>query len=68
MVSEIWFDDAGEPAVHCPLADFFGNGCNGEGEDLHSRPPPFLRCRKTKCAARAARCRVGCPRSLQVIH
>jgi len=26
---EIWFDDAEEPAVMCPLADFFGDGCNG---------------------------------------
>jgi hypothetical protein len=27
VVSEIWFDKAGEPAVQCPLADYFGNGC-----------------------------------------
>ena len=29
IVIEIWFDDANEPAVMCPLADFFGDGCNG---------------------------------------
>lgn len=29
VVLEIWFDDAKEPAVQCPLADFFGDGCNG---------------------------------------
>ena len=29
IVLEIWFDDAETPAVMCPLADFFGDGCNG---------------------------------------
>ena len=29
IVLEIWFDDANEPAVMSPLADFFGDGCNG---------------------------------------
>ncbi|UCG59217.1 MAG: DUF2961 domain-containing protein [Phycisphaerales bacterium] len=29
IIIEIWFDDADEPAVMCPLADFFGDGCNG---------------------------------------
>jgi hypothetical protein len=29
VVLEIWFDDAPTPAVLCPLADFFGDGCNG---------------------------------------
>ncbi|MBN2216028.1 MAG: DUF2961 domain-containing protein [Pirellulales bacterium] len=29
VVLEIWFDDAKEPAVRCPLGDFFGDGCNG---------------------------------------
>jgi hypothetical protein len=29
IVIEIWFDDADQPAVMCPLADFFGDGCNG---------------------------------------
>lgn len=29
IVLEIWYDDATEPAVMCPLADFFGDGCNG---------------------------------------
>ena len=30
IVLEITFDDASEPAVLCPLADFFGDGCNGK--------------------------------------
>ena len=30
IVLEIWFDDADEPAVQTPLADFFGDGCNGK--------------------------------------
>jgi len=30
VVLEIWFDDANEPAVMSPLADFFGDGCNGK--------------------------------------
>mgnify|MGYP001404459432 FL=1 len=30
IVLEIRFDDAAEPAVCCPLADFFGDGCNGK--------------------------------------
>ncbi|HNQ87993.1 MAG TPA: DUF2961 domain-containing protein [Verrucomicrobiota bacterium] len=29
IVLEITFDDASEPAVLCPLADFFGDGYNG---------------------------------------
>jgi len=29
IVLEITFDGASEPAVVCPLADFFGDGCNG---------------------------------------
>ncbi|MGD9128045.1 MAG: DUF2961 domain-containing protein [Planctomycetia bacterium] len=32
VVLEIWFDDAKEPAVRCPVADFFGDGCNGKSE------------------------------------
>ena len=36
IVLEIWFDDAKEPAVHSPLADFFGDGCNGKGEPFSS--------------------------------
>ncbi|MGB2958926.1 MAG: DUF2961 domain-containing protein [Bacteroidota bacterium] len=30
VVLQIFFDDAEEPAVNCPLADFFGDGCNGK--------------------------------------
>ncbi len=30
IVLEVYFDDAEQPAVHCPLADFFGDGCNGK--------------------------------------
>lgn len=36
VVLEIWFDDAEQPAVQCPLADFFGDGCNGEAMDFSS--------------------------------
>jgi Protein of unknown function (DUF2961) len=36
IVLEIWFDDAKTPAVQCPLADFFGDGCNGSGMDFTS--------------------------------
>ena len=32
VVLEIWFDDAKEPAVRCPVADFFGDGCNGNSQ------------------------------------
>ena len=32
VVLEIWFDDAKEPAVCCPVADFFGDGCNGKSQ------------------------------------
>ena len=41
VVLEIWFDDAKEPAVQCPLADFFGDGCNGSGSDFSSL---FIEC------------------------
>ncbi|MBN2580995.1 MAG: DUF2961 domain-containing protein [Pirellulales bacterium] len=41
VVLEIWFDDAKEPAVVCPLADFFGHGCNGRGMDFST---PFIEC------------------------
>ena len=36
IVLEIRFDDALEPAVLCPLADFFGDGCNGAAMDFSS--------------------------------
>ncbi len=36
VVLEIWFDDVKEPAVQCPLADFFGDGCNGEAMNFSS--------------------------------
>ncbi len=36
IVLEIWFDNAAEPAVMCPLADFFGDGCNGRSMDFSS--------------------------------
>jgi len=41
IVLEIYFDDAQEPAVLCPLADFFGDGCNGRAMDFSSR---FIEC------------------------
>lgn len=34
IVLEIWFDDASTPAVLSPLADFFGDGCNGRSADF----------------------------------
>jgi hypothetical protein len=37
IVLEIWFDDAKEPAVVCPLADFFGDGCNAKSMDFSSK-------------------------------
>src|SRR5690606_29156888 len=37
IVLEIVFDDAKEPAVLVPLADFFGDGCNGAASDFTSR-------------------------------
>ena len=36
IVLEIWFDDADRPAVMCPLADFFGDGCNGNSINFTS--------------------------------
>jgi len=41
VVLEIWFDDAEQPAVMCPVADFFGDGCNGNGKYFSSR---FIEC------------------------
>jgi hypothetical protein len=41
IVLQIWFDDAAEPAVQCPLADFFGDGCNGEAADFST---PLVEC------------------------
>jgi len=41
IVIEIWFDNAKEPAVNCPLGDFFGDGCNGNSMDFTSL---FLEC------------------------
>lgn len=41
VVLEIYFDGAKSPAVMCPLADFFGDGCNGESMDFSSR---FIEC------------------------
>jgi hypothetical protein len=37
VVLQIWFDDAQEPAVQCPLADFFSDGCNGRAMDFSSQ-------------------------------
>jgi hypothetical protein len=41
IVLEIRFDDAAEPAVCCPLADFFGNGCNGKATNFST---PLIEC------------------------
>lgn len=37
IVLEIYFDGADEPAVLCPLPDFFGDGCNGRSVEFASR-------------------------------
>jgi len=36
VVLEIYFDKEQKPAVMCPLADFFGNGCIGRSEHYSS--------------------------------
>ncbi len=41
IVLEIWFDDAPEPAVMSPLADFFGDGCDGASEYFTT---PLIEC------------------------
>ncbi len=41
VVLEIYFDGAKTPAVMCPLADFFGDGCNGQSMHFSSK---FIEC------------------------
>ncbi|MBN1854119.1 MAG: DUF2961 domain-containing protein [Pirellulales bacterium] len=41
VVLEIYFDGATTPAVHCPVADFFGDGCGGNSMDFSSK---FIEC------------------------
>lgn len=41
VILEIYFDDATEPAVSCPLADFFGDGCNGQSMYFST---PWIEC------------------------
>jgi hypothetical protein len=41
VVLEIYFDDAAEPAVRCPIADFFGDGCNGNATNFSTN---FIEC------------------------
>ncbi|MHB8955065.1 MAG: DUF2961 domain-containing protein [Pirellulaceae bacterium] len=41
IVLEIYFDNAEEPAVACPLADFFGDGCNGKSMYFST---PWIEC------------------------
>jgi len=41
IVLEITFDEATEPAVVCPLADFFGDGCNGQSTYFST---PLIEC------------------------
>ena len=36
IVLLVYFDDADEPAVQSPFADFFGDGCNGRSIDFSS--------------------------------
>jgi hypothetical protein len=37
----VYFDGAEEPAVQCPLGDFFGNGANGKSMDFST---PLIEC------------------------
>ena len=37
IVLEIYFDDAPEPAVLCPLPDFYGDGANGKSVEFANR-------------------------------
>ncbi len=41
VVLMIFFDDAKQPAVMCPLADFFGDGCGGDSMNFSSK---FIEC------------------------
>ncbi len=41
VVLLIYFDDVSQPAVQCPLADFFGDGCNGKSMDFST---PLIEC------------------------
>lgn len=41
VVLLIYFDGAEEPAVQCPLGDFFGDGCNGKSMDFST---PLIEC------------------------
>jgi len=41
LILEIYFDDADEPAVRCPVADFFGDGCNGGDMNATHGPRDF---------------------------
>jgi len=41
VVLLIYFDDAAEPAVQCPLGDFFGDGSNGKSMDFST---PLIEC------------------------
>ena len=41
VVLEIYFDGSEAPAVICPLADFFGDGCGGDSMNFSSK---FIEC------------------------
>ena len=41
VVLLIYFDGANQPAVQCPLGDFFGDGCNGKSMDFST---PLIEC------------------------
>jgi hypothetical protein len=41
VVLEIYFDSATAPAVLCPLADFFGDGCGGDSQYFSAK---FIEC------------------------
>ena len=41
VVLLIYFDGTDEPAVQCPLGDFFGDGCNGKSMNFST---PLIEC------------------------
>jgi hypothetical protein len=37
VLMEVYFDGAEEPAVRCPVADFFGDGCGGRSREFSTK-------------------------------
>jgi hypothetical protein len=53
LVLLIYYDDEPEPAVQCPLPDFFGHGCNAKGE--------FFSSLLIECAPKSYNCYIPMP-------